>query len=188
MRSAEALQKVVMQEDYTKNAARNDMAEVRLLASVCLHCAASKQERPVVAVLQNIHDLITDMSFVADMEQALRLLQPILALLQSLEADKPLLSQCLPLWLSVFRHVKKWAAEELQETPTLASVLLKRFGKCYHKAMSAAFLCDPAFFTYDAEGDAYTADAARIAEIEAELKIDIWADATQVCFCTVNPV
>ena len=47
----------------------------------------------------------------------------------------------------MFRHVKKWAAEEFQETDTLESVLQKRFRKCYHKAMSAAFLLDVAFFT-----------------------------------------
>ena len=76
-------------------------------------------------LLQVIHSLINDMTFISDLESSLRLLQPILAVLQSLEADKPLLSQCLPLWLSVFQHVKAWASAEFQETSTLESVLLK---------------------------------------------------------------
>jgi len=135
------------------------------------------------ALLQTIHDLVTDLSFIADMESALRLLQPILALLLSLEADKPLLSQCLPLWLSVFQHVKKWAADEHQHTATLEAVLLKRFRKCYHPAMSAAFLCDAAFYTFDAESEAYTANEQRISDMAAHLKIDVWADATKVCQC-----
>ena len=37
------------------------------------------------------------------------------------------------------------------------------------------------------EAGAYTADAARIAEMEAELHIDVWADATQVHFYSLVP-
>ena len=54
--------------------------------------------------------------------------------------------------------------------------------------MSAAFLLDVAFLTYDAEANGYTADADRIAEIEAELHIDVWADATQVHFYSLEPI
>ncbi|DBA79980.1 TPA: hypothetical protein ACH3X1_008183 [Trebouxia sp. C0004] len=61
MRSAGALQKTVMDERYTASRAADDMAE-------------------------RIHTLVTDMSFIADMESTLKLLQPILAVLQSLEA------------------------------------------------------------------------------------------------------
>ncbi|DBA92818.1 TPA: hypothetical protein ACH3X1_003003 [Trebouxia sp. C0004] len=120
------------------------------------------------------------MTFISDIECSLRLQQPILAVLQSLEADKPLLSQCLPLWLSVFQHVKAWASAEFQETATLESVLLKRFNKCYHPAMSAAYLCDPAYYTYDADSQAYLANAKQVAEFEAHLHIDVWKDAKQV--------
>ena len=163
MRSAEALRKLVMDERYTKAASSNRTAEVCIDLAQCLcqkygHHSLAGRLIVDTALLQTIHDLVTDMSFIADMEAALRLLQPILALLTSLEADSPLLSQCLPLWLSVFQHVKQWAADEHQQTPTLEAVLLKRFGKCYHQAMSAAFLCDAAFYTFDAESEAYTAN------------------------------
>ena len=131
-------------------------------------------------LLQVIHSLINDMTFISDMESSLRLLQPILAVLQSLEADKPLLSQCLPLWLSVFQHVKAWANAEFQETATLESVLLKRFNKCYHPAMSAAYLCDPAYYTYDGDSQAYVANAKQVAEFQAHLHTDVWKDAKQV--------
>ncbi len=40
-------------------------------------------------LLQVIYHLINDMTFISDMESSLKLLQPILAVLQSLEADKP---------------------------------------------------------------------------------------------------
>lgn len=133
--------------------------------------------------MQTIHASVTNLTFIADMESALRLLQPILALLHSLEADSPLLSQCLPLWLSVFQLVKNWAADEYQQTATLEATLLKRFKKCYHPAMSAAFLCDPAFYIATAESDGYIANEQRIADMAAHLKIDVWADATKVSQC-----
>lgn len=136
-------------------------------------------------LLQVIHGQINDMTFISDMESSLRLLQPILAVLQSLEADKPLLSQCLPLWLSVFQHVKAWASAEFQQTVTLESVLLKRFKKCYHPAMSAAYLCDPAYYAYDADSQAYLANGKQVADFEAHLHIDVWKDAKQVS-CGLN--
>ena len=49
--------------------------------------------------------------------------------------------------------------------------------------MSAAYLCDPAFFSYDADSEAYVADAKQIAEFEAHLHIDVWKDAKQVGHC-----
>ncbi|KAL0023253.1 hypothetical protein WJX77_000286 [Trebouxia sp. C0004] len=55
-----------------------------------------------------------------------------------------------------------------------------RFRKCYHPAMSAAYLCDAAFYTFDAESEAYTANEQRISDMAAHLKIDVWADATKV--------
>ena len=49
--------------------------------------------------------------------------------------------------------------------------------------MSAAYLCDAAFYTFDAESEAYTANEQRISDMAAHLKIDVWADATKVCQC-----
>lgn len=49
--------------------------------------------------------------------------------------------------------------------------------------MSTAFLCDAAFYAFDAESEAYTANEQRISDMAAHLKIDVWADATKVCQC-----
>ncbi|DBA98566.1 TPA: hypothetical protein ACH3X1_014369 [Trebouxia sp. C0004] len=46
--------------------------------------------------------------------------------------------------------------------------------------MSAAYLCDPAYYTYDADSQAYLANAKQVAEFEAHLHIDVWKDAEQV--------
>ncbi|KAL3150367.1 hypothetical protein ABBQ32_000206 [Trebouxia sp. C0010 RCD-2024] len=78
------------------------------------------------------------------------------------------------------RYADKAAGVEFgQETATLESVLLKRFNMCYHPAMSAAYLCDPAYYTYDADSQAYLANAKQVAEFEAHLHIDVWKDAKQ---------
>ena len=57
---------------------------------------------------------------------------------------------------------------------------VKRFKKCYHPAMSAALVCDPAFHIASAECDGYIANEQRIAAMAIHLKIDVWADATKV--------
>lgn len=62
----------------------------------------------------------------------------------------------------------------------LEAVLLKRFRKCYHKSMSAAYLCDPALHTFDDDSNTFGAAAKQISDIEAHLRIDIWMDARQV--------
>lgn len=130
--------------------------------------------------MQTIHSSITDMTFISNMESVLRLLQPILAALQSLEADRPLLSQCLPLWLSAVKHVHAWAASELQPVLEMQAVLLKRFAKCYHKGMAAAYLADPVFYVPDPDGQSYVVNSRALAEFQQHLKVDVWKDATEV--------
>ena len=49
--------------------------------------------------------------------------------------------------------------------------------------MSAAYLCDPAYYTYDADSQAYLANAKQVVEFEAHLHIDVWKDAKQVSSC-----
>ena len=132
--------------------------------------------------LQAVYDAVTSMTFVADMERALKLLQPILAVFQSLEVDKPLLSQCLHVWLSVFKHVYAWADAEYQPVATLEAKLLKRFKKCYHPSMCAAYLADPAFYVpeTDCDNSFYAVNSSALKEFERYFKIDFWKDAKEV--------
>ena len=136
---------------------------------------------------QKVRDHITDITFVVSLENAVKLLEPILALLQSLEADKPLLSQCLPAWYSICQHVKYWCEEELQcledVMPVMRNCFLK---KCYHPAMAAAFLMDPVFWKKDPNGDMYTPDKQMIDKMDACLEIDVWKDARKVIVMTIQ--
>ncbi len=132
-------------------------------------------------MLQEIRQHITDFSFVESLQRAVRLLEPILALLQSLEQDKPLLSQCLPAWYSVYQHVQSQAQENLHCFDSMRPVLRKRFlDKCYHPAMAAAFLVDPVYYKEDSTHTKYIPDDALIDRMDSTLGIDIWKDARNV--------
>ena len=88
---------------------------------------------------------ITDMSFVADLEQALRLLEPILAILLSLEADRPLVSQCLPIWESLYKHIRNWHEVELFGLNTALDPALRiRFFWSLGQKFSCHSLCSKA--------------------------------------------
>ena len=73
-----------------------------------------------------------------------------------------------------------------QHTATYTEAVLKYFQKRYHSAMSAAFLCDAAFYTFDAESEAHTANEQHLSDMAADLQIDVWADAAKVCQCQHN--
>ena len=109
------------------------------------------------------------------------LLEPILALLQSLEQDKPLMSQCLPAWYSVYVHIQSRAEQDMVDFESIKPVLRKRFvDKCYHPAMAAAFLLDPVYYKKDSTSTKYIPDEALIDKLDRALGIDIWRDARKV--------
>ena len=141
------------------------------------------------SLLQEIRQHITDFGFVESLQRAVRLLEPILALLQSLEQDKPLLSQCLPAWYSVYQHVQSQAQEHLQCFDSMRPVLRKRcVDKCYHPAMAAAFVLDPVYYKEDSTHSKYIPDDALIDKIDSTLGIDIWKDARKVENATAHPI
>ena len=60
--------------------------------------------------MQAIKADVVDFDFVPKIEEALKVTQPLKALIHSVEADKPMLSQCLPMWHCLFIHVLAWTA------------------------------------------------------------------------------
>lgn len=76
------------------------------------------------------------------------------------EADKPLLSQVLPLWRELLGHAKGWIAEQqqhagrfsaprLQHVQHVWDIFFARFRKHNQPAWTAASVADPAFFEMD---------------------------------------
>lgn len=72
---------------------------------------------------------------------------------REMEAERPLLGQCLPLWDELRGKVKTWRAKfsDLEEAP-VDRIIERRFKKNYHPAWSAAFILDPLYLIKDASG------------------------------------
>ncbi|CAN6466566.1 unnamed protein product [Victoria cruziana] len=127
MNSARVLQLVVLDESYKL---------------VC-------QENPVA---QEVSDMTRDMDFWNELEAVLALVKLIKAMAQDIEADRPLVGRCLPLWEELRSKVKEWCDKyNIQESP-VEKVIERRFKKNYHPAWSAAYILDPLYLYRDASG------------------------------------
>ncbi|KAK8945914.1 hypothetical protein KSP40_PGU003754 [Platanthera guangdongensis] len=72
---------------------------------------------------------------------------------KEMEADRPLLGQCLPLWDEMRGKVKTWRAKFVDfEAVAVDRIIERQFKKNYHPAWSAAFILDPLYLTKDASG------------------------------------
>ena len=107
--------------------------------------------------LQENQVALTNGKSLADLERVLRL-QPILTMLQSLSADRPLISQLLPIWESLYQHIHKECDNEILFRADLDAKLVERFYKCYHKAFSAAYVLDPVYWTCNEGNTGYVPD------------------------------
>ncbi|XP_010277356.1 PREDICTED: uncharacterized protein LOC104611827 [Nelumbo nucifera] len=127
MASARALQLVVLDESYKV---------------VCV-------EDPVA---REVADMIRDMGFWSELEAVHSLVKLVKGMAQDIEAERPLVGQCLPLWEELRTKVKEWCAKfNIAEGP-VEKVIEKRFKKNYHPAWSAAFILDPLYLMRDTSG------------------------------------
>ncbi|XP_010276518.1 PREDICTED: uncharacterized protein LOC104611237 [Nelumbo nucifera] len=125
--SARALQLVVLDESYKM---------------VCV-------EDPVA---REVAEMIRDVGFWSELEAVHSLVKLIRGMAQEIEADRPLVGQCLPLWEELRTKVKEWCAKfNIAEGP-VEKVIEKRFKKNYHPAWSAAFILDPLYLMKDTSG------------------------------------
>ncbi|XP_050387844.1 uncharacterized protein LOC126804111 [Argentina anserina] len=80
------------------------------------------------------------------------LMKLIRVMTQEIEAERPLIGQCLPLWEDLRTKVKEWCAKfNIDERP-VEQIVEKRFAKNYHPAWSAAFILDPQYLMRDTSG------------------------------------
>ncbi|XP_042501671.1 uncharacterized protein LOC122079348 isoform X2 [Macadamia integrifolia] len=127
MSSARALQSVVMDESY-KIACVDD------------------------PVAREVADIIEDLGFWSDLEAVYALVKLIRGMAQEIEAERPLVGQCLPLWKELRTKLKEWCAKfNIAEGP-VEKLIEKRFKKNYHPAWSAAFILDPLYLVKDTSG------------------------------------
>lgn len=101
---------------------------------------------------REVAEMIQDAGFWNELDAVHSLVKLIKGMAEEIEAERPLVGQCLPLWEELRAKVKDWCAKfRITEGPVL-NIVEKRFRKNYHPAWSAAFILDPQYLTRDASG------------------------------------
>ncbi|XP_068634259.1 uncharacterized protein [Aristolochia californica] len=127
LNSARALRSVVLDESYKM---------------VCV-------EDPLA---REIAEIIRDMTFWSELDAVHSLVKLVRTMAQDIEAERPLVGQCLPLWEELRTKVKEWCTKfNIPEGP-VEKIIDKRFKKNYHPAWSAAFILDPLYLMRDTSG------------------------------------
>jgi len=101
---------------------------------------------------RELADMIQDMRFWNDLDAVLSLVKLIRMMVQDIEADRPLVGQCLPLWDELKTKVKDWCAKYNIDEGPVKEIIEKRFAKNYHPAWAAAFILDPLYLVRDSSG------------------------------------
>lgn len=108
-------------------------------------CMEDPLAREVAGMVQNE-------GFWNELEAVYSLVKLIRGMVQDIEAERPLIGRCLPLWEELRTKVKEWCAKyNVVETP-VEKIVEKRFRKNYHPAWSAAFILDPLYLIKDTSG------------------------------------
>ncbi|KAG1355306.1 hypothetical protein COCNU_07G014180 [Cocos nucifera] len=104
------------------------------------------------SIARELGEMIRDMAFWADLNAVCSLVKLVKDMTQEMEAERPLVGQCLPLWNELRAKVKDWCNKFSIEEGPVKKVVEKRFEKNYHPAWSAAFILDPLYLIKDSSG------------------------------------
>ncbi|CAL1371510.1 unnamed protein product [Linum trigynum] len=104
------------------------------------------------AVAREIAGMIQSERFWNELEAVYSLVKLVRGMAQEIEAERPLVGQCLPLWEEVKVKLKDWCARFDVTYGQVEIIVEKRFMKSYHPAWSAAFILDPVYLMKDASG------------------------------------
>ncbi|KAG6415635.1 hypothetical protein SASPL_123048 [Salvia splendens] len=96
--------------------------------------------------------VIQDVGFWRHVEAAHSLVKMIMAMAEDIEAERPSVGQCLPLWEELRAKIKEWCTKNGVAEGPVEKILERRFRKVYHPAWSAAFILDPLYLVRDASG------------------------------------
>jgi hypothetical protein len=101
---------------------------------------------------RDVMDMVGGMRFWSDLEAVQSLIKIVKVMVSDVEVDRPLVSQCLPLWDDLRGKVKEWCARYGKDETPLQEVIQKRFNKNYHPAWAASFILDPLYLLRDTSG------------------------------------
>ncbi|XP_031110023.1 uncharacterized protein LOC116014160 [Ipomoea triloba] len=103
-------------------------------------------------IAREVAELIQDVGFWNDVEAVHSLVKMIKDMAEDVEAERPLIGQCLPLWEALKVKVKDWCVKFRIAEGTVEKIVERRFKKNYHPAWSAAFVLDPLYLIRDTSG------------------------------------
>ncbi|XP_057762389.1 uncharacterized protein LOC130982407 [Arachis stenosperma] len=110
-----------------------------------VNCMEDPLAREVAAMVQNE-------GFWNELEAVYSIVKAIRGMIQDIEAERPLIGRCLPLWEELRTKVKEWCSKyNIAEGP-VEKIVEKRFRKNYHPAWAAAFILDPLYLIKDTSG------------------------------------
>ncbi|KAL6653025.1 hypothetical protein ACP70R_011950 [Stipagrostis hirtigluma subsp. patula] len=101
---------------------------------------------------REIVDMVQNRAFWTEVEAAHSLVKLIMDMVKEMEAERPLVGQCLPLWEDMRGKIRGWCRKFNVDEGAAMNVLERRFRKGYHPAWSAAFILDPLYLIKDASG------------------------------------
>lgn len=103
-------------------------------------------------VAREVAGMVQDVGFWNEVEAIYSLVKLIRGMAEEIEAERPLVAQCLPLWEELRAKVKDWCAKfSIAEGP-VEKIVERRFKKNYHPAWSAAYILDPLYLMRDVSG------------------------------------
>jgi hypothetical protein len=133
-----------------------EMLEEILNSAHPLHCAVQEDLYKLLCIddsaAREIEEMVHSEAFWVEVDAVHSLVKLIMDMVKEMEADRPLVGQCLPLWEELRSKVRDWCEKFNVDEGTVLSVLEKRFRKNYHPAWSAAFVLDPLYLVKDASG------------------------------------
>ncbi|CAN1258709.1 hypothetical protein LINPERPRIM_LOCUS9960 [Linum perenne] len=103
---------------------------------------------------REVAEMVEDVRFWNELEAVHSLVKVITDMVQEMEAERPLIGKCLPLWEGLGAKVKEWCAKfGIGEVGLMVEkVIERRFEKNYHPAMAAAYILDPLYLVRDTSG------------------------------------
>ncbi|KAJ8767647.1 hypothetical protein K2173_018205 [Erythroxylum novogranatense] len=101
---------------------------------------------------REIAGMIGDVGFWNELEAVHSLVKLVKEMAQEIEADRPLVGRCLPLWEELKVKVKDWCSKFHSAEATVEKVIERRFKKNYHPAWAAAYILDPLYLLRDTSG------------------------------------
>lgn len=101
---------------------------------------------------REVGDMIRDVGFWNDLEAVHGLVKLVKDMAQEIEAERPLVGQCLPLWDELRAKVKDWCSKFRTGEGVVEKLVERRFKKNYHPAWAAAYILDPLYLVRDTSG------------------------------------